>query len=145
LSPNPKDKSEKVPNLLDEGDLTRVILDILGDQKDYDLSFISSRRSRKLVEALQPGKPKIRFQKEFEESPDFLIGILAWTLRYNPFFRPSALEILDSKELKFQSSKSPPLRNIGQVRLDVDKEGEYDYSTQIPSSVDAKQLKWRLF
>jgi len=117
---------------------------MLGDQKNYDLSFISRQKSKQRVLEMSGGSPKIRFDKEFEGTPLFLTGILSWSLKFNPFFRPSALELLNSTELlEFSQNHfdNKSLPSPTPIRLSVDKSGEFNYEESVSPNFDIYKIR----
>eukprot|EP00356_Strombidium_inclinatum_P014050 CAMPEP_0170506798 /NCGR_PEP_ID=MMETSP0208-20121228/56353_1 /TAXON_ID=197538 /ORGANISM="Strombidium inclinatum, Strain S3" /LENGTH=70 /DNA_ID=CAMNT_0010788577 /DNA_START=463 /DNA_END=671 /DNA_ORIENTATION=- len=66
-------------------DLMRVFFRILGDQREYDLSFISSKRSKKFVSELCHQKlDRIKFDQEFKNSNKHLASLVEQCLQFNP-------------------------------------------------------------
>mmetsp|Transcript_9048 Transcript_9048/g.13818 ORF Transcript_9048/g.13818 Transcript_9048/m.13818 type:complete len:91 (-) Transcript_9048:370-642(-) len=55
LSPAPgKEERDKPSDKVEELDLTRMILKILGDQRSKDLSFLTSSKAKRFVRNLNP-------------------------------------------------------------------------------------------
>ena len=105
------------------------ILNVLGNQDEEDLSFISSPEAKDYVCNRQIDEGKIQFPIEFGMSDKQIGIILQQLLEFNPFFRRQAKEIL--KNPIFDKIRDPVLekRASGKIKLKVDQEGAFDYQT----------------
>mmetsp|Transcript_35684 Transcript_35684/g.54611 ORF Transcript_35684/g.54611 Transcript_35684/m.54611 type:complete len:230 (+) Transcript_35684:329-1018(+) len=96
-----EDLLDRIENL----DLVKVILSILGDQRGYDLSYISSHQLHKYVIANFPSENRIRFHREFKGSDRELLEVLKLSLQFNPYFRPSAADLWNRLNKPWENRK----------------------------------------
>jgi len=90
----------------EKDDYMRVMLNILGDQKDHDLSFLSKSKAKSFVKDHFSGAKKVKFNLEFPKTDPSICGLLTLALQFNPYFRPSAEDILECEEFDKLRQKS---------------------------------------
>ena len=102
LSPSsaPSKSDKDSTNFIDKNDLLLKICNKLpiSENQDQNLSFICGEDEKEYVEntlkiCSKAGKKKTLFQKFGHTSPE-LLNILESMLQFNPFFRPTAKELL---------------------------------------------------
>ena len=107
------------------GDLMEAIVKILGDQRKYDLSFLSSKKQKKYVSSLFDGKEKVKFAREFPESEDSLSEVVQHSLFFNPYFRYSA-EMLQEFQV-FSDLEKESCMVESKLLLQIDEKDAFDY------------------
>jgi len=71
---------EALCDRLEDDDLLKVMLKVLGDQRKYDSSFLTSNSQAAFVKSNLTGQCRIKFEKEFAASPPELVALLEMTL-----------------------------------------------------------------
>ena len=134
LSPPDPMNDEMLEEKYQADDYLSMIIYILGDQNKNDLSFLTKQKAKQHVRQCSNGSQKVQFSEEFPKTSKFLCKLLESCLQFNPYFRPSAYELLHSKEFKKYWEECPPIDdaslNMECVLLEVDQKDEFDYSKQ---------------
>ena len=108
LSPCKKKQAEsdKKQNVIGTTDQVKVILESIGAQTEEDLSFVSSNHAIQYIRDLENPKQKeipefkrqcTEIREKLPEKYQELVDVLQNFLSFNPFFRMTAFEALQSK------------------------------------------------
>ena len=99
-------------------DQLRVIVDSLGRCDDLDMSFLTNGKSKQYFELMNkgaPSKPQAPLQKLIQLKDPVLQSILKPMLEINPYFRPSARELLSNNY--FDDIRIPALEALSIHKL----------------------------
>jgi len=119
------DYQEGVP--MEETDLLRLILNVLGEQNSKDLSFITKKHYKNHVRRNNPNLPKIKFDQEFKKSSTDIPKIIESLLEFNPEFRQSAGELLKLPIFDSIRRQSREVPASVKLEFDYDRAGVFDY------------------
>lgn len=89
--------SDKNVNIVSQNDQLKKILDQLGFQDEYDLSFLTDDSAIDYHKSLCTKNARGSFKHTFPKTSDGLLDLLTGMLEYNPCFRITAAECLKSK------------------------------------------------